>query len=96
MNIIDLGAAPGYLYDANALPLAVGAAPVAGAVYPSPSNCIGKINPPDATQARQGTSIASPMTNSTFDVPGLGPWPFANGLVFIPGNDGMTASIAYS
>ena len=94
INLAQVGVAPGYLYDANALPLAAGQTAVVGAVYPNPSNVICQITPP--LQA-VGTSIGNtPVASNSLDLPGAGPFPFNNGLVFIPGVDGMVASIAYA
>ena len=88
VNVSQVGQAIGYVYDANALPLVPGATPVAGAVYPSPANVICQITP-------QSLSNPSAPANS-LDLPGAGPFPFNNGLVFVPGNDGMIVSIAYA
>ena len=38
----------------------------------------------------------NPATFPGPDLPGAGPFPFFNGLVFIPGSDGMIASISYA
>jgi hypothetical protein len=84
INVNQIGSTPGYLYDANALPLAPGQTAVAGAVYPGPSNIILTIAP---NSSSPGLLLA--------DVPGAGPFPFSNGLVFMPPPD-MSASIAYA
>ena len=55
-------------------------ATIAGA---NPSNCLFRVNP-------------GLLTNNDSDLAGAGPFPFNNGLVFVPGSDGMIASIAYS
>lgn len=89
INLSQVGVAPGYVYDANALPLLPGQTAVPGAVYPNPSNVICQITPPI-------TSAAVNAAANSLDLPGAGPFPFNNGLVFIPGVDGMIASIAYA
>lgn len=92
VNIAQVGIAPGYIYDANALPLLPGQTPVPGAVYPGPSNVICQITPPPS----QGSAANPPPASNSLDLPGAGPFPFNNGLVCIPGNDGMILSIAYA
>ena len=84
INVNQIGSTPGYIYDANALPLLPGQTAVAGAVYPSPSNIILAVSP--------STSSAALLTA---DSPGAGPFPVQNGIVFIPPAD-RSASIAYA
>ena len=83
INVNQIGSTPGYIYDANALPLAQGQTAVPGLVYPSPSNIILTVTPSSAP----GLLAA--------DIPGAGPFPVLNGIVFIPPAD-MSASIAYA
>ena len=87
INVNQIGSTEGFLYDANALPLAPGQTAVAGAVYPSPQNIILAITPPAPNQT-SGTLFVA-------DVSSAGPFPYFNGLVFVPPAD-MSASIAYS
>ena len=83
INVNQIGSTPGYVYDANALPLTQGQTAVPGLVYPSPSNIILTITPSNTP----GLLAA--------DIPGAGPFPVQNGIVFIPPAD-MSASIAYA
>jgi hypothetical protein len=83
INVNQIGSTPGYVYDANALPLAQGQTAVPGLVYPSPSNIILTILP------------ASSPGLLAADIPGAGPFPVQNGIVFIPPAD-MSASIAFA
>ena len=69
INLLQVGTAPGYLYDWNSL---VG------------------------LSETQVIAVLNPLAPLPPDLPGVGPFSFFNGLVFVPGQDGMIASIAYS
>ena len=96
VNIINIGQVPGYFYDANALPLLPNQVAVPGVVYASGGNIIGALTPPSNIASAGGSPGVSPTVATPMDIAGLGPVPFFNGLVFIPGNDGMVCSVFYA
>lgn len=92
IQVSQAGIAPGYFYDATALPLVPGSAPVAGAIYPGPANQILQITIA-AAPSTSGNAIVGTQ-NLPFGVPGL-PFPYFAGLVYVPGVDGMVVSVGY-
>ena len=61
---------------------------MAGLIYPSPANQLAVV--PGVTLPNQTPQILAQLPSP------FSPFPFLNGLVFVPGVDGMVASVFYT